>query len=145
MARALLRQQKILILDEATASIDAKTDAEISKVVHEQFQGVTVMIIAHRLKVSVLCLQKAVSHELIYTDMPTQSFLLLHTVEGEEIANTADNHAMQQNSCDGQRVCSPARLASRIDWPRGGQVSGFVQGSWRRGVSAFGAACAATR
>lgn len=51
LARALLRKQKILILDEATASIDAATDTEISKVVHREFAGVTVLIIAHRLRV----------------------------------------------------------------------------------------------
>lgn len=52
MARALLKHHKLLILDEATASIDSATDAEISRVVHEEFKGVTVMIIAHRLRVS---------------------------------------------------------------------------------------------
>ena len=54
LARALLKKQKVLILDEATASIDSATDAEISRVVHEQFEGVTVLIIAHRLRVSMM-------------------------------------------------------------------------------------------
>jgi ABC-type multidrug transport system fused ATPase/permease subunit len=53
LARALLKKHKILILDEATASIDSATDAEISRVVHEEFTGATVLIIAHRLRVSV--------------------------------------------------------------------------------------------
>lgn len=52
MAQALLDKHKLLILDEATASIDSATDAEISRVVHEQFEGVTVLIIAHQLRVS---------------------------------------------------------------------------------------------
>jgi len=51
LARALLKRHKVLILDEATASIDSATDAEISRVVHEEFKGATVMIIAHRLRV----------------------------------------------------------------------------------------------
>lgn len=51
LARALLKRHKVLILDEATASIDTATDAEISRVVHEEFKGATVMIIAHRLRV----------------------------------------------------------------------------------------------
>jgi ABC-type multidrug transport system fused ATPase/permease subunit len=53
MARALLDKHRLLILDEATASIDSATDAEISRVVHNQFEGVTVLIIAHRLRVSI--------------------------------------------------------------------------------------------
>lgn len=52
LARALLKRSKILILDEATASIDSATDGEISRVVHEEFTGATVLIIAHRLRVS---------------------------------------------------------------------------------------------
>lgn len=51
LARALLKKRKVLILDEATASIDSATDAVISRVVHEEFKGVTVLIIAHRLRV----------------------------------------------------------------------------------------------
>jgi len=54
LARALLKKHKLLILDEATASIDSETDAEISRVVHEEFEGVTVMIIAHRLRVGLV-------------------------------------------------------------------------------------------
>jgi ABC-type multidrug transport system fused ATPase/permease subunit len=64
LARALLREQKVLILDEATASIDSATDAEISRVVHEQFQGVTVLIIAHRLRVCHFSLCLAVRYEM---------------------------------------------------------------------------------
>lgn len=51
LARALLKRHRVLILDEATASIDSATDAEISRVVHEEFTNATVLIIAHRLRV----------------------------------------------------------------------------------------------
>jgi len=51
LARALLQKHKVLILDEATASIDSATDAEISRVVHEKFTGATILIIAQRLRV----------------------------------------------------------------------------------------------
>ncbi|EIW71721.1 hypothetical protein TREMEDRAFT_67926 [Tremella mesenterica DSM 1558] len=52
LARALLKKHKILILDEATASIDSATDKEVSRVVHDEFKGATVLIIAHRLRYS---------------------------------------------------------------------------------------------
>lgn len=52
LARALLQRKKVLILDEATASIDTKTDLIVTRLVHEEFEGSTVLIIAHRLRVS---------------------------------------------------------------------------------------------
>ena len=50
IARALVSHPKILLMDEATASIDQRTDMIIQKVIKYQLQGVTVVTIAHRLE-----------------------------------------------------------------------------------------------
>jgi len=49
LARALLLDAKIIVMDEATASIDVQTDAILQKVIREKLDEVTMLIIAHRI------------------------------------------------------------------------------------------------
>lgn len=50
IARALLKDAPIVLLDEATASLDPESEASIQKAIAALIQGKTVVVIAHRLR-----------------------------------------------------------------------------------------------
>jgi ABC-type multidrug transport system fused ATPase/permease subunit len=44
MARALVRKARIIIMDEATSSVDFETDAKIQNTIKAEFQGATLLV-----------------------------------------------------------------------------------------------------
>ncbi|KAJ2716479.1 Multidrug resistance-associated protein 1 [Coemansia spiralis] len=50
LCRLIMRQRRIVVLDEATADLDMETDREMHRLINEELRGCTILTIAHRLE-----------------------------------------------------------------------------------------------
>ncbi|XP_028048118.1 multidrug resistance-associated protein 5 isoform X5 [Monomorium pharaonis] len=73
LSRALLHSTKVLILDEATASVDPETEATVQNTLQNEFADCTVLTIAHRLQTVLTCNRILVMREgkIVEFDAPT--------------------------------------------------------------------------
>ncbi|KAJ2649364.1 Transporter of the ATP-binding cassette (ABC) [Coemansia sp. RSA 1250] len=81
LARALVKRTQVILLDEATASVDAVTDSKIQRTIRTEFSDATLLCIAHRLRTivdydRVLVLDQG---EIVEYDTPYQ---LLNKADG---------------------------------------------------------------
>lgn len=76
IARAILKNSPILILDEATSAADPENQVEIDKAIANLCEGKTVIIVAHRLGITELCDRIAVVEKGGVTDVAPHKDLL---------------------------------------------------------------------
>ncbi|GMF30259.1 unnamed protein product [Phytophthora lilii] len=76
IGRALLKNSKIVVLDEATANVDTVTDSLIQETIRVTFQAQTVLIIAHRINTIMHCDKIAVMNAGRVTEFGTPTELL---------------------------------------------------------------------
>jgi ATP-binding cassette subfamily B protein len=99
IARALLADPRILILDDATSSVDARTEAEIRRGLGEALSGRTTFIVAHRLSTISLADEVVVLDEGRIVDHGTHDELLDRCDLYREIADfgLADRAFLQRD------------------------------------------------
>lgn len=98
LARAILRENRILVMDEATANVDPQTDALIQTTIRNKFKECTVLTIAHRLhtimdsdKVLVMDAGRAVEFGTPYELLTSAESKVFHDMVKQTGKSTYDN------------------------------------------------------
>ena len=103
IARALLKNAPILILDEATSSLDSESEIEVQKALEYLMQGRTTLVIAHRLStirkanriiviVNGVIVEEGTHEELLERDGEYRKLYLLQFIDSDlERINRAEN------------------------------------------------------
>jgi ABC-type multidrug transport system fused ATPase/permease subunit len=86
IARALLRNPAMLVMDEATAALDTETEHVIQRNVDEMMDGRTVFIIAHRLSTVRNADQIVVLDEGRIEEVGTHEYYLHDAADGDPVA-----------------------------------------------------------
>lgn len=100
IARALYRQPRLLVLDEATSALDAITEREVNREILEACDGVTVIIVAHRLTTVQTCSRLilmsngAVASDGTYESVVavSEEFALMHAISFEDASVQHDEN-----------------------------------------------------
>ncbi|CAL5018224.1 unnamed protein product [Urochloa decumbens] len=95
LGRVILKQTRILFMDEATASVDSQTDAMIQKITRQEFSSCTIISIAHRIPTVMDCDRVLVLDAGLVKEFDAPSRLIeqrsLFSAMVEEYANRSSN------------------------------------------------------
>jgi ATP-binding cassette subfamily B protein len=112
IARAILADPRILILDDATSSVDASTEAQIKQALSTLMEGRTTLIVAHRLSTIALADEIVVLEGGTVTARGTHEELLRSSAVYREIVELgeAEREALEDVVADVRYEASGGRL-----------------------------------
>ncbi|KAL7728495.1 hypothetical protein ACLKA6_012510 [Drosophila palustris] len=118
LARAILRNNKVLVLDEATANVDPQTDSLIQRTIRVKFRHCTVLTVAHRLhtvmdsdRIIVMDAGNAVEFDVPHLLLKKSQGVLRQMVE----ATGGESDALKKMASDSFKRMQQQRETQRAD------------------------------